>query len=81
MAMTTVKTDPNGASTVAVKQVHNFQRGHRRNLTVFKHFNGHRRMWVMCKRNWHSNAANDGIKHFMENSYTVPPDGMEARQL
>eukprot|EP00957_Ditylum_brightwellii_P079737 6062318-Ditylum_brightwellii.AAC.1 len=38
-------------------------------------------MWFMCKRNWHSNAANDRIKHCMESSYTVPTNGMEARQL
>eukprot|EP00957_Ditylum_brightwellii_P128532 9803754-Ditylum_brightwellii.AAC.1 len=35
----------------------------------------------MYKRNWHSNAAIDGIKHLIENSYTVPPDGTEAREL
>eukprot|EP00957_Ditylum_brightwellii_P033162 2513202-Ditylum_brightwellii.AAC.1 len=52
MARTAIMTDPDGASTVTVKQ-----------------------------RNWHINAANDGIKHLMKNSYTVPPDGTEARQL
>eukprot|EP00957_Ditylum_brightwellii_P003121 237738-Ditylum_brightwellii.AAC.1 len=73
--------DPDGASTVAVKQVNDLQRGHRRDLAVFKHFNGDLRMWFMCKRNQHSNAANDGIRHLMENSYTMPLDGTEARQL
>eukprot|EP00957_Ditylum_brightwellii_P094664 7209221-Ditylum_brightwellii.AAC.1 len=34
MARTAAKTDPDGASTVTVKQVHDFQRGHRRDLTV-----------------------------------------------
>eukprot|EP00957_Ditylum_brightwellii_P018163 1368380-Ditylum_brightwellii.AAC.1 len=62
MARTAVKTDPDGASTVTVKQLHDFQRGHRRDLT-------------------RSNAANDGIKHLIESSYTVPPDGTEAREL
>eukprot|EP00957_Ditylum_brightwellii_P162929 12406536-Ditylum_brightwellii.AAC.1 len=81
MARTAVKTDPDGASTVTVKQINDFQRGHRRDLTVFKHFNGDRRMWFMRKRNWHINATNDGIKHLMENSYTVPLDGTEAREL
>eukprot|EP00957_Ditylum_brightwellii_P172831 13157282-Ditylum_brightwellii.AAC.1 len=81
IAGTVVKTHPDLVSTVTVKQVNDFQRGLRRGLIVFKHFNGVCRMWFMCKRNWHSNAANDGIKHLMENSYTVPPDGMEAREL
>eukprot|EP00957_Ditylum_brightwellii_P063491 4819592-Ditylum_brightwellii.AAC.1 len=81
MARTTVEIDPDGASTVTAKQVNDFQRGHRRDLTVFKNFNGDHRMWFICKRNWHSNAGNDGIKHFMDNSYTVPLDGTEARQL
>eukprot|EP00957_Ditylum_brightwellii_P070364 5345894-Ditylum_brightwellii.AAC.1 len=67
MARTVVKMDPDGASTVTVEQVNDFQRGHRRDLSVFKHFNGDRRMWFMCKRNWYSNAANDRIKHLMEN--------------
>eukprot|EP00957_Ditylum_brightwellii_P082556 6276201-Ditylum_brightwellii.AAC.1 len=73
--------DPDAAFTVTIKQINDFQRGNRRDLTVFKHFNADRRMWFMYKRNWHSNAANDGIKHLMEYSYTVPPDGMEAREL
>eukprot|EP00957_Ditylum_brightwellii_P100521 7662906-Ditylum_brightwellii.AAC.1 len=81
MARTVVKTDPNGASTVTIKQVNDFQRGNRKDLTFFKHLNGDCRMWFMCKRNWYSNATNDGIKHLMENSYTVPPDGTEAREL
>eukprot|EP00957_Ditylum_brightwellii_P146329 11142024-Ditylum_brightwellii.AAC.1 len=33
MARTMVKTDPDGASTVTAKQVGDFQRGHRRDLT------------------------------------------------
>eukprot|EP00957_Ditylum_brightwellii_P058736 4453710-Ditylum_brightwellii.AAC.1 len=37
MARTVAKTDPDGASTVIVKQVNDFQRGHKRDLTVFKH--------------------------------------------
>ena len=45
IASTTVKMDPDGAITVTVKQVNNFQRGHRRDLTVFKHFNG---VCIMC---------------------------------
>eukprot|EP00957_Ditylum_brightwellii_P063490 4819591-Ditylum_brightwellii.AAC.1 len=65
MARTLVKTDPDGAFTVTVKQVNDFQTGHWRDLT----------------RNWHSNAANDGIKHLIENSYTVSPDGTEAKQF
>eukprot|EP00957_Ditylum_brightwellii_P194466 14810863-Ditylum_brightwellii.AAC.1 len=81
MARTVVKMDPDGASTVTVKQVNDIQRGYRRDLTVFKHFNGDHRMWFMFKRNWHSNATNDGIKHLMESSYALPPDGMRARQL
>eukprot|EP00957_Ditylum_brightwellii_P212102 15366965-Ditylum_brightwellii.AAC.1 len=51
MAKTAVKTDPDGASTVTVKQFNNFQRGHRKDSTVFKHFNGNCRMWCMGKRN------------------------------
>eukprot|EP00957_Ditylum_brightwellii_P141251 10761884-Ditylum_brightwellii.AAC.1 len=39
MDKTAVKTDPDGASTVTAKQVNDFQRRHRRDLTVFKHFN------------------------------------------
>eukprot|EP00957_Ditylum_brightwellii_P055417 4199592-Ditylum_brightwellii.AAC.1 len=81
MAWNKVKTDPDGASTVTVNQVNDFQRGHRSNLTVFKHFNGDYRTCFMHKRNWHNNVANDGIKHLMENSYTVPPERMEARQF
>eukprot|EP00957_Ditylum_brightwellii_P186006 14161589-Ditylum_brightwellii.AAC.1 len=81
MARTVVKTDPDGAFTVTVKQVNDFQRGHRRDLTAFNHFNGDCRMWFMYKRKWHSNATNDGIKHLMESSYTVSPDGTEAREL
>eukprot|EP00957_Ditylum_brightwellii_P165954 12635690-Ditylum_brightwellii.AAC.1 len=80
MARTVAKTDLDETSTVTVTQVNDFQRGHRRHLTIFKQFNGDRRMWFMCKRNWHSNAINDGIKHLMENYYNVPLDGMEARQ-
>eukprot|EP00957_Ditylum_brightwellii_P108159 8251576-Ditylum_brightwellii.AAC.1 len=38
-------------------------------------------MWFICKRNWHSNAGNEGIKYLMESSYTVPPDGTKAREL
>eukprot|EP00957_Ditylum_brightwellii_P015133 1140497-Ditylum_brightwellii.AAC.1 len=38
-------------------------------------------MWIVCKRNWHTNAANDQIKHLMESSSTVPPDGVEAKEL
>eukprot|EP00957_Ditylum_brightwellii_P154819 11782881-Ditylum_brightwellii.AAC.1 len=37
MARTAVKTDPDGAFTVTAKQVNDCQRGHRRDLTVFKH--------------------------------------------
>eukprot|EP00957_Ditylum_brightwellii_P186718 14217862-Ditylum_brightwellii.AAC.1 len=81
MTRTAVKTDPDGAFTVTVKQVNDLQGGHRRDLTVFKHVNGDCRMWFMCKRKWHINAANDGIKNLMEISYTVPPDGTEAREL
>eukprot|EP00957_Ditylum_brightwellii_P200018 15247795-Ditylum_brightwellii.AAC.1 len=81
MARTAVKIYPDRASTVTVKQVNDFQRGHRRDLTVFNYFNGDYRMWFMCKRNQYSNATNDGIKHFMESSYTVPLDGTEAREL
>ena len=47
MARITAKTDPDGASTVTVKQVNDIQRGYRRDLTVFKHFNGDCRMWFM----------------------------------
>eukprot|EP00957_Ditylum_brightwellii_P026917 2034626-Ditylum_brightwellii.AAC.1 len=39
MARTTNKKDHDKASTVTVKQVDDFQRGHRRDLTVLKHFN------------------------------------------
>eukprot|EP00957_Ditylum_brightwellii_P148203 11284373-Ditylum_brightwellii.AAC.1 len=81
MARTTVKMDSDVASTVTFKQVNDFQRGHRRDLIVFKHFNGNHKMWFICKRNWHINATNGGIKHLMENSYTVPPYRAEARQL
>eukprot|EP00957_Ditylum_brightwellii_P092808 7066377-Ditylum_brightwellii.AAC.1 len=77
MAWTAIKMYPDAASTVSVKQVNDFQRGHRRDLTVFKHFKGDCRLWFMCKRNWHSNTANDGIKHLMESSYTVPLDRTE----
>eukprot|EP00957_Ditylum_brightwellii_P105841 8071505-Ditylum_brightwellii.AAC.1 len=66
MARTVVKMDPDEASTVTAKKVNDFQRRHRRHLTIFKYFNGDHRMWIMCKINWHSNAANDGIKHLME---------------
>eukprot|EP00957_Ditylum_brightwellii_P043687 3311909-Ditylum_brightwellii.AAC.1 len=44
MAWTAVKTDADGASTVTVKQVNDFQRGNKRDLTVFKPFNGDPRM-------------------------------------
>eukprot|EP00957_Ditylum_brightwellii_P017659 1330339-Ditylum_brightwellii.AAC.1 len=74
MARTAVKTDPDEASTVSVKQVNDFQRGHRRDLTVSKRFNGDCKIWFMCKRNLQINGTNDGIKHLMESSYTVPPD-------
>eukprot|EP00957_Ditylum_brightwellii_P117102 8931718-Ditylum_brightwellii.AAC.1 len=51
MVRTVVMTDPDGASTVTVKQVNDFQRGYRRDLTVFKHLNGAHIMWFMSKRN------------------------------
>eukprot|EP00957_Ditylum_brightwellii_P107570 8207218-Ditylum_brightwellii.AAC.1 len=35
MARTGVKKDPDGASIVTAKQVNDFQRGHKRDLTVF----------------------------------------------
>ena len=38
-------------------------------------------MWFMIKRNWHSNVANDGIKHLMNNNYNVLPDGTLAKAL
>ena len=81
MARSSIKSDPDATSTVTVKQVNDFQRGHKRDLTVYKAFNGDRRMWFMTKRNWHSNAANDGIKHLMNNNYIVPPDGTLAKTL
>eukprot|EP00957_Ditylum_brightwellii_P123930 9446805-Ditylum_brightwellii.AAC.1 len=73
--------DPDGSSNVTVKQVNDFLIGHKKDLTVFKHFNDDHRMWFMYKRNWYSNAANDWIKHLMKNSYTVPPNGTEAKEL
>eukprot|EP00957_Ditylum_brightwellii_P183957 14012651-Ditylum_brightwellii.AAC.1 len=75
------KTNSDSPSHVAVKQATDFQRGHKKDLTVYKHFNGARRMWFMCKRNWHSNAANDEIRHLTDSTYTVPPDDTEAKAL
>eukprot|EP00957_Ditylum_brightwellii_P045969 3487085-Ditylum_brightwellii.AAC.1 len=39
MARTRVNKDSDGASIITVKQVNDFQRGHRIDLTVFRHFN------------------------------------------
>eukprot|EP00957_Ditylum_brightwellii_P075378 5727779-Ditylum_brightwellii.AAC.1 len=80
MARTAIKMDPDAAFTITVKQFNDSQRGHKRNLRVFKYFNGDHRMWFMCQRNWNSNAVNDGIKHLMESSYTVPLDETEAKE-
>eukprot|EP00957_Ditylum_brightwellii_P192627 14666204-Ditylum_brightwellii.AAC.1 len=44
MARTAIKIDPDEASTVTVKQLNDFQRSHKRNLIVFKYFNGDNRM-------------------------------------
>eukprot|EP00957_Ditylum_brightwellii_P049912 3783529-Ditylum_brightwellii.AAC.1 len=44
IARTVIKMGPDAASTVTIKQVNNFQREHKRDLTVFKHLNGNCRM-------------------------------------
>eukprot|EP00957_Ditylum_brightwellii_P044327 3362981-Ditylum_brightwellii.AAC.1 len=73
--------DSEVVSTITAKQVNGSQIRYKRDLTVYKYFDGGCRMWFMCKRNWHSNAVNDRIEHRMDNKYTVPPDGTETKTL
>ena len=74
------KTTPEAAA-VTSNQVLDFQRGHKRNVAAYMEFSGHRKSWFKVKRNWMSNAANDGIEAILLTSYEVPETKTEARQL
>ncbi len=74
------KTTPEAAA-VTSNQVLDFQRGHKRNVSAYMEFSGDRKSWFKVKRNWMSNAANDGIEVILSISYEVPEMKTEARQL
>lgn len=74
------KTTPEAAA-VTSNQVLDFQRGHKRNVAAYMDFSGDRKSWFKVKRNWMSNAANDGIEAILAISYEVPEIMTEARQL
>ena len=86
MARKTSVSGSSGSSsvmTVTSSQVQEFQKGHRRDIKVYADFKGDRRQWFRVKRNWMSNAANDGVADVVkdENEFTLPASGTEAKLL
>ena len=69
------------STAVTGTDVNNFRRMHKQDPNVYVTFSGDRRQWFRAKRNWKSNASNDGIVALLSKKYTVPNTGTQARDL
>ena len=71
------------ASTTAVtgSDVTEFMKSHKRDPSAYSKFNGEHRTWFQVKRNWKSNASNDGIFDILSENYTIPATGTQAYDL
>ncbi|MEL6802173.1 MAG: hypothetical protein AAFO91_00130, partial [Bacteroidota bacterium] len=71
------------ASTTAVtgKDVNEFRKTHKRDPSAYSKFNGEHRSWFQVKRNWKSNASNDGISELLSDNYAIPVLGTQAYDL
>ena len=79
--VTTTSSGTTGTGAVTGREVDNFRKLHKRDPGAYTVFNGDRRYWFRAKRNWKSNASNDGINALLNESYSVPAEGTQARDL
>ena len=73
--------DAQEGGIVTSSHVTEFARGHQRNPAAYTDFSDDNRHWFRIKRNWESNAANDGVRHLMDIKRVKPDENTEARRL
>ena len=73
--------DAQEGGIVTSSHVTEFARGHQRNPAAYTDFSDDNRHWFRIKRNWESNAANDGVCHLMDIKRVKPDENTEARRL
>ena len=76
-------TSSGGGNAVGItkSQVSEFQKGHKRDVSVYMSFAGDWKHWFRVKRNWTSNFAADGVIDIVQPGYMIPVDGTEAKSL
>jgi hypothetical protein len=58
--------------------VSNFQRGHKRDTSKYKDYNGERALWFVTKAEWNAKMTIDGVIALLHTSYTIPTTGTPA---